>query len=295
MKILLLGAKGQLGIELQKVLPELGEVIALSRNELDLSNQIALSQKLSLIKPDLIVNASAYTSVDKAEIEKDLAMLINASVPEILAKHSKINDIILVHYSTDYVFDGRKSTPYIETDETRPLSVYGSTKVNGEQFITNSKCQHLIFRTSWLFSPHGHNFLTTILNLAKEKKELNIVSDQWGTPTSCHWLAKITLAALKICLSNKSQNKKVPWGTYHACPNGFTNWYEYAKFAILTKYKNINNFQQIEVHPINTKEYKQKVIRPQSSVLSNKKLVDTFNIDASNWKELVTEVINQLK
>ena len=296
MKILLLGAKGQLGIELQKVLPELGEVIALSRNELDLSNQIALSQKLSLIKPDLIVNASAYTSVDKAEIEKDLAMLINASVPDVLAKYSAKNNSILVHYSTDYVFDGQKTTPYAETDEPNPISVYGLSKLSGERKISKSNCKNLIFRTSWLFSMHGQNFLTTILKLSKEKDELKIINDQWGSPTSCKWLAATTLICLKHCINKEIAGHSVPWGLYHASSKGITNWFEYTK-KIISIAINLGEILKIDlskIYPIKSALYKQIAKRPLFSGLSTDLIRKTFLLEIDNFESYISKEMCQL-
>ena len=296
MKILLLGANGQLGVELQKVLPKLGEVIALTRNELDLSDLNTLIRNLDLIKPNLIVNASAYTSVDKAQKEKELAMRINSEVPRILANFSFKNDSPLIHYSTDYVFDGTKKEAYLETDEPNPLNIYGLSKFHGEQHITNSECKHLIFRTSWLFSAHGQNFMTTILKLASEKKELKIINDQWGIPTSCQWLAEVTLIAINVCLRQISSTTKNSFGIYHATPNGITNWYEYAKLIIniieMNKVESKFKLKSSDIFPILSKEYEQLAKRPKFSVLNNEKLINEFSLKIDNFERYIS---NELK
>ena len=296
MKILLLGANGQLGIELQKVLPKLGEMVTLTRNELDLSNLVALHQILELIRPNVIVNASAYTAVDKAETEKDLAMLINANVPELLAKYSAENGALLVHYSTDYVFDGKKSTPYLESDLIYPISIYGSSKAKGEEFISLNNCKHLIFRTSWLFSYYGQNFFTKILNLAKEKEELFIVDDQWGTPTSCNWLADVTFKTLiHISKQSNSSNSNI-WGIYNATSAGVTNWFEYANLIFQTAYKfnHSADFLLRKINPVKSDEYKQAAERPKFSHLSTDKLTSTFPIISKNFEEYVFEEFKKL-
>ena len=286
MKILLLGAHGQLGVELSKVLPELGELIELSRNELDLSALDELRHLLSLIKPDLIVNASAYTAVDKAETEIEMAFLINAAVPKILAEYAKENNAILVHYSTDYVFDGRKTSPYEENDQPNPLCIYGASKLKGEQNIIISGCKHLTFRTSWLFSAKGQNFLTTILKLAKDKDELRVIDDQWGAPTSCNWLAETTVKALRICLNNYAPP---PWGIYHASSNGIFSWFEYARHIVheATSLDIKLKIKIDRVFPIKSIDYKQSAARPRFSVLSNSKIKNVFLIKNDDSLEYI--------
>lgn len=296
MKILLLGAKGQLGFELHKVLPELGEVIALSRNEVDLTNLTELTVQLEIIKPKLIVNASAYTEVDKAENEKDLANLINAKVPQLLAQYAAYNDSILIHYSTDYVFDGKKKTPYLETDNPNPLSIYGLSKLIGEEKITEIDCKHLIFRTSWLFSSHGENFLTTILNLAKQKDKLQVIDDQCGTPTSCSLLAEITVIAIKRLIIENNTCKINNWGIYNVTALGSTSWYEFAREII--SYANILNIDLKinldHIFPIKTIDYKQKAIRPRFSCLDPSKMMKSFNYNTQLYKYYLLNEIKNL-
>lgn len=295
MKILLLGAKGQLGVELSKALPQLGELITVTRNDIDLSNINALEKKINLIAPDLIVNSSAYTQVDKAENEKALAKLINASVPEVLAKYSFQNNSTLVHYSTDYVFDGEKKTPYVESDEPNPQSVYGLTKLLGEELIVESGCKHLILRTSWLFSSHGQNFLTTILKLGFEKDILKVVNDQFGTPTSCEWLAWTTVRLLKRYIDTDScNNSRLNWGLYHVSHDGFINWHDYAQFIINTaQVLNINKFKPATVLPVSTYEYKQLAKRPFRSILCSQKLDETILCKRENWSNFVEKEIKK--
>jgi dTDP-4-dehydrorhamnose reductase len=295
MKILLLGAHGQLGTELKKILPELGELTALSRKELDLTNLSELKIQLNSLKPAIIINSSAYTAVDKAEKEIDLANLINAKVPEILAQYSADNNAILVHYSTDYVFDGKQTAPYIETDEPNPLSIYGLSKLIGEQKILEKSCKHLIFRTSWLFSAHGQNFLTTILKLAKTKDELRVIADQIGNPTSCEWLAKITLQSLNVCISKLKANEIPPWGIYHATNRSTINWYEYSKYIIdlFLDFGGEPKIQLQNIIPIETAELHQIATRPQFSSLSSAKLAFEFDIEIVSFKPYLAKSINQ--
>ena len=296
MKILLLGAHGQLGNELKKFLPELGELTALSRKDLDLTNLSDLKFKLNSLKPEIIINASAYTAVDKAETEIDLATLINARVPEILAQYSAENSAILVHYSTDYVFDGKQKTPYIETDEPNPLSVYGLSKLQGEQKILETNCKHLIFRTSWLFSAYGENFMNTIIRLAHEREKLEIISDQWGSPTSCIFLAEITIQALKLSLEETGISKSTVWGIYNATSSGVTNWFDFA-CLIVSKIKTKSESLKIDlkkIYPIKTEDYYQKAVRPRYSCLSTSKLETVFSIPIMGYEYYLANEINKI-
>ncbi len=203
MKILLTGKNGQVGFELQKKLSALGEVIATDREELDLVNSDAIRAFIDQIKPDIIINPAAYTAVDKAESEPELAYQINTVAPGVLAQKAKELDIPLVHFSTDYIFDGLKKEPYVETDATNPQSVYGKTKCDGEEKI-RAHHKHIILRTSWVFGTHGNNFLKTILRLIQEKDSLNIVGDQWGSPASATMLADVTFKIGDTIIKNKN-------------------------------------------------------------------------------------------
>jgi dTDP-4-dehydrorhamnose reductase len=226
MKILLTGKDGQVGFALHKKLVSLGEVIATDRNELNLENPDAIRAFIEKIKPDIIINAAAYTDVDKAESEIELAYKVNTEAPRVLAEKASQLDIPIIHFSTDYVFDGLKNEPYVETDQANPQSVYGKTKWEGEEAVRNHK-KHIILRTSWVFSSRGQNFLKTILKLIQEKSSLNIVSDQKGTPTSADALADVTYKIVKTILNKPNFED---FGIYHVALEGETNWYQYACF-----------------------------------------------------------------
>jgi len=226
MKILLTGRDGQVGFALHKKLASIGEVIATDRNELNLENSDAIRTFIEKIKPDMIINAAAYTDVDKAESDIELAYKVNAEAPKVLAEKASHLNIPMIHFSTDYVFDGLKNLPYVETDQTNPQSVYGQTKWKGEEAVRNHK-KHIILRTSWVLSSHGQNFLKTILKLIQEKSSLSIVSDQKGSPTSADAIADVTYKIIKTIFQNSSFED---FGTYHVVLEGETNWYQYACF-----------------------------------------------------------------
>ena len=311
MSILLLGAKGQLGFELQRLLVSdiqdpikssrplegFGELHSLSRDELDLSDLNALNSTLKALKPGLILNASAYTAVDKAQTHASLANTVNHLVPAALASYAKATQAVLVHFSTDFVFDGLKSTPYLETDVTAPLSVYGQSKRDGEMAIQASGCQHLIFRTGWLMGAHGQNFLKTMLRLAQNKTELKVVSDQLGAPTSAKWLAKASLDALQLCIENNHRGSSSNWGLYHASSEGVTSWHEYARQAIsLAQDMGFKQTLKPEhVLALPSVEYPLPATRPSYSVLSGEKLSQTFGIQRPFWLDAVKDVITEIR
>ena len=224
MKILLTGKNGQVGFELNKKLSTLGDVIATDRNDLDLADPDKIRIYVDQVKPDIIINPAAYTAVDKAESEPELAYQINVIAPKVLAEKAAELNIPLVHFSTDYVFDGSKKEPYVEADQINPQSVYGKTKCEGEEKV-RAHSKHIILRTSWVFGSHGNNFLKTILRLIYHKESLNIVADQWGSPASSSMLADVTFKIIDTTLNNKNFNN---YGTYHVTNEGETNWYEYA-------------------------------------------------------------------
>ena len=292
MKILLTGKNGQVGFELAKKLSALGEVIATDREELDLSNSEALRQLIDQVKPDIIINTAAYTSVDKAESEPDLAYQINVMAPEVLAKKAKELDIPLVHFSTDYVFDGLKKEAYVETDTTNPQSVYGKTKCNGEEKVrTHSK--HIILRTSWVFGVHGNNFLKTMLRFFKEKDSLNIVGDQWGSPASATMLADVTFKIVDIIFKNKNFND---YGTYHVTSSGETNWQQYASLIAseLIKLNVKIKCGPDQIHSILTSEYPTAAKRPLNSRLNCDKLKKTFVLELPHWESEVKKVLREV-
>ncbi len=279
-KFLLLGANGQVGTELRRSFADAGEVIACDRARADLSHPEKLRALVRDIRPDVILNAAAYTAVDRAESEPDLAMLINGTAPRVLAEEAAKTGALLVHYSTDYVFDGTKDGAWIETDATHPLSVYGKTKLAGEQGIQETAAKYLIFRTSWVFGPYGQNFLRTMLRLGKEKPQLRIVDDQIGAPTSSSAIANATRAVLKGAAD-------IPSGIYHMSCAGQTSWYGFAR-AIFTQ------AATPEIIPITTEEYPTPARRPRNSVLSNQKLKTTFRVELPSWEEALQRVLQSI-
>jgi dTDP-4-dehydrorhamnose reductase len=298
-KILLTGKNGQLGDDLQHVLARLGDVVATDRQQLDLSRPDEIRQLIREIQPTLIVNAAAYTAVDQAEKDEAAALAINSEAPAIMAEEAKKIGAALVHYSTDYVFDGSGNSPYDENDTPNPISAYGRTKLAGEQAVRDSGVDHLIFRTAWVYSTRGKNFLLTILRLATQREELRIVHDQFGAPTWSREIASATTKALEqIC--NRA-DAKAGWsergGTYHMTAGGETNWYEFTRailqeaaqapdsaewFHTVTTGKNLLTRRVI---PITTAEYPTPARRPAYSVLSNSKLNRTFGIRLPGWQE----------
>ena len=295
MKILLLGANGQVGWELQRSLAPLGQMKAYDRHELDLGNFESLRACVRDHRPEVIVNAAAYTAVEKAESEHDKANRINAEAGAILADEAKQLNACLIHYSTDYVFDGTKSNAYLETDETNPQSVYAKTKLQGEEAIKMSECNHLIFRTSWVFATRGSNFAKTMIRLAKEQEEMKIVNDQFGVPTSAELIADITALCLHQIAQDKNSIPNVT-GTYHLTPTGKTSWHGFAQFVIAEAYRADETFLLTpeKVLPISTSEYPMAVKRPSNSQLNTQKLRDTFNLYLPPWqthvKRLITEI-----
>ncbi len=279
MNILLLGKNGQVGWELNRTLACLGNVTAFDQPDLDLANPIALRQIVQQIKPDLIVNAAAYTVVDQAEQETELAMAINGIAPGILAEEATRLKAGIIHYSTDYVFDGQKSTPYNEEDETKPLNVYGQTKLAGERAIQATGAPHLIFRTSWVYGSRGKNFFRTIIRLAEEKEELSIVDDQIGAPTCSRMLAEATALIISQGIKNDlSQFLTKHSGIYHMTMAGSTSWYGFAKAIVETR--NLD----VKLVPISSGEYKTAAARPNYSVLSNDKLYNAFGLRLPSWE-----------
>lgn len=298
MKILLLGANGQIGWELQRSLLPLGQVKACDRNELDLEDTGSLRSMVREFNPDVIVNAAAYTAVDKAESEPEVAYKVNAEAVEVIAQEAKALKAWLVHYSTDYVFDGTGTAAYSETDSPNPQSVYGQTKLEGEEAIRESGCKHLIFRTSWVYAARGSNFAKIMLRLAAEKNALNVVSDQFGVPTAAELIADVTALATQHVIRSDDSMQDFS-GTYHLAPSGETNWYEYAKYVI-GKAKSMSDKLPISLNnimPVTTSDYPTPARRPANSRLNTQKLSDTFGLDLPPWQagvdRLVTELVDQ--
>jgi dTDP-4-dehydrorhamnose reductase len=298
-KILLIGKNGQLGNDLQNLLPRLGALVATDRAQLDLSRPADIRSLIQDFHPALIVNAAAYTAVDQAEKDEPLARAINSVAPAVIAEAAKKIGAALVHYSTDYVFDGSKNSPYEENDPPNPLSAYGRTKLAGEQAIRHSGVDHLIFRTAWVYSTRGKNFLLTILRLATQREELRIVRDQIGAPT---WSREIAGASSQVLqqIYNRS-DATAAWsqlgGTYHLTAAGETNWYEFTQAILqeaalapdsLAWFRTATNGKELlacRVLPITTAEYPTPARRPAYSVLSNSKLNLAFGIQLPGWRQ----------
>lgn len=292
MKILLLGKNGQLGWELQRSLAPLGEVIALHSKSSDycgdLANLQGLATTIQQINPDVIVNAAAYTAVDKAESEPELAQLINAGAPAMLAQQAKLIDAWLVHYSTDYVFDGSGDTPWQETDTANPLSVYGATKLAGEQAIQDSGCQYLIFRTSWVYAARGNNFVKTMLRLAQERESLTVINDQVGAPTGADLLADITAHAIRM-----AQAAPELAGLYHLVAGGKTSWHGFASFVIDYAQKQGHKLKATvdTIAPVPTSAFPTPAKRPHNSRLNTQKLQANFALTLPAWQTGVTRML----
>jgi dTDP-4-dehydrorhamnose reductase len=293
MKILLIGVNGQVGYELQRSLICLAQVKAATRDELDLNDDMAIRTCIQAYRPDLIVNAAAYTAVDKAEIEQELAMQLNAQAPKIMAEEAVKLDIPLIHYSTDYVFNGQNSHPWQENDATDPINFYGKTKLLGEEAIAETGVAHLIFRTSWVYGLRGNNFLLTMKRLASERKELFVVDDQIGTPTWSRHIADITgqIIAQSKSASNAKTFFREHTGIYNLTGKGQTSWYGFAK-AI---FEDLSRQGEVvpTLHAITSDKYPTPAKRPFYSCLNNDKLAKHFGVMAPDWKETLALVMKQ--
>lgn len=277
MKVLVLGGSGQVGFELQRALAPLGTIIAPARAKLDLTNAQAVSDYLGVCQPDLIANAAAWTAVDAAEESPEAARRLNAGLPEQLAKYCAELGAFLVHYSSDYVYPGNGTEPWKETSETGPLSVYGQTKLEGDQAIQLSGAGHFIFRTSWVYSARGNNFMKTMLRLAKSKTELNIVADQIGAPTPARLIAQITAMAV--------QSNIAP-GLYHLAPSGECSWHGFAQeiFGLAKEFGEQLAMNPENARPIPTSDYPTPAKRPLNSRMDLSKLEAALNIQLPDWQ-----------
>jgi dTDP-4-dehydrorhamnose reductase len=295
-RILLTGKTGQVGAELAVLLPRLGEVLAPGHRDLDLTKRDDIVRTIRDLRPHLIVNAAAYTAVDHAEKEESVAYAVNAEAPALMAQEAKRIGASIVHYSTDYVFDGTKSTPYTEDDAPNPVSAYGRTKLAGEEAIRSVGLPHIIFRTAWVYATHGRNFLLTILRLASQREELRIVNDQLGSPTWCREVACGTFSILER-LSQEPGGFSLPHvgGTYHMTAGGSSTWYDFANAILYEAARASNNPSWLRsatsgqpliarrVTPIATAEYPTPAVRPGYSVLSNALLEQTFGLRLPEW------------
>ena len=298
--ILLLGANGQVGHALQTSLNSLGKVVACTRAQLDFDQTPeqfarALRALMQQYQPTVVVNASAYTAVDRAQTEPELAQRMNALAPGLIAQAAQAAGACVVHYSTDYVFKGDQLTPYVETDATAPQSVYGQSKLAGEQAVASGCVRHLIFRTSWVVSAHGGNFLKTMLKLAQERDALSVVSDQVGAPTSAALLASITTQVLQTLLAQPGLDPR--WGLYHLTASGHTNWHAYACYVIAQARRAgwPIKVQDEAIKPIATKDYPVAAARPLNSRLDTGKLCQAFGLTLPDWRVGVDEVLRALK
>lgn len=298
MKILLLGCNGQVGWELQRSLSVLGELVALGHDPAtnpdrlcgDFSNLAGLAETVRRVKPDVIVNAAAHTAVDKAEAEPELARTINALAPGVLATEANTLGAWLVHYSTDYVFDGSGQQPWRETDATGPLSVYGQTKLEGEQAVATC-ARHLIFRTSWVYAARGGNFAKTMLRLAGERDTLTVIDDQFGAPTSAELLADVTVHALVSALQQPELA-----GLYHCVADGETSWHGYARY-VLTQAQTLGwplKAGPAQVLPTPTASYPTPAQRPLNSRLDTTHLQSTFGLTLPPWQQGVARMLTEI-
>jgi len=297
MRILLLGANGQVGWELQRALAPVGDLFALDRRGRDglcgdLSRPMELVKSVRSLSPQIIVNAAAYTAVDKAESEPDLARTVNAQAPEVLAEQAREMDALLVHYSTDYIFDGTGTTAWREEDSAAPINAYGQTKWEGEQAVRQSGGRHLIVRTSWVYAARGRNFLRSILRLAAERESLRIVNDQFGAPTGAELIADVTAAALVELREGQGEP-----GTYHVAARGEASWYEYARFIVQEARSAGYPLSMTEdaIAPIPTKDFPTPAARPRNSRLSCEKLERSFGLRLPGWRAGVRRVITELR
>ena len=295
MNILLLGKGGQVGWELQRSLAVLGNLTALDFDSTehcgDFANPVGIADTVRALRPDVIVNAAAHTAVDKAESEPELARLLNATTPGVLAQEAARLGALLVHYSTDYVFDGSGTRPWVETDTPAPLSVYGRTKLEGEQRIAQSGAQHLILRTSWVYAARGGNFAKTMLRLAQERERLTVIDDQWGAPTGADLLADVTAHAISH-LRQRPQDG----GLYHCAAGGETNWNLYAKYVLVQAMKALPaiKIKATDVMPVPTSAFPTPAVRPHNSRMNTRKLQTTFGLTLPHWQQGVARMVAEI-
>ena len=296
MRLLVTGARGQVGWKLSRSLMPLGDVVALDRRQCDLSRPELLPSAIRSIKPDVIVNAAAYTAVDKAEREEKLASTINGTAVGVIAEEARKAGILLVHYSTDYVFDGAKQTPYSEEDAPNPINVYGRSKLAGDAAVRQAGGGYVILRTSWVYAGRGHNFLDTILRLASEREELRIVDDQIGAPTWARNIADATALIVRAVCQEQAQGQFAS-GIFNLAASGETSWYEFAK-AILedaTRHTLLSAQRLPQLKPIPSEEYPLPAVRPKNSRLAGDRISMRFGIALPDWKQGLARCIEEMK
>ena len=295
MNILLLGKSGQVGWELQRSLAVLGRVTALDHDSTehcgDFANPEGVRETVRALRPDVIVNAAAHTAVDKAESEPEIARLLNATTPGVLAEEAARLGAWLVHYSTDYVFDGSGTRPWVETDAPAPLSVYGATKLGGEQHIQQTGCRHLILRTSWVYAARGSNFAKTMLRLGSERERLTVIDDQWGAPTGADLLADVTAHAVRHLQSRPGDG-----GLYHCVAGGETTWHSYAKYVLehARQAQPAIELKATEVAPVPTSAFPTPARRPHNSRLDTTRLQTTFGLVLPPWQQGVARMLTEI-
>lgn len=293
MDILLFGKNGQVGWELQRALAPLGKLTALDRHSAeycgDFENPQGIAETVRNLKPTVIVNATAYTAVDKAESDKEKAQLVNATAVEFLAKAAEECGALLVHYSTDYVFNGSGDKPWNEDDATEPMNVYGETKRQGEQAIALNMSKYLIFRTSWVYAARGNNFAKTMIRLAKDRETLSVINDQFGAPTGADLLADSTAHAIRVALVKPEVS-----GLYHLIASGTTTWFEYAGMVIAQARAKGVELQVQTINPVETAAFPTPAKRPNNSRLNTTKFRETFGLVLPEWEAGVTRLIDEL-
>lgn len=292
-RVLVTGADGQVGRALLSAFASTADLVGCNRQTLDLSSPDQIRAKVREVRPQIILNAGAYTAVDRAETERDLAIAINGQAPGVLAEEARREGALLVHYSTDYVFDGSKSSPWTEDDRTNPLSVYGASKLAGERAIHAVGGRYLIFRTSWVYAPEGKNFVLTMLRLGRERDSLNVVDDQVGAPTTAAELARATNEIATGVLADEFGGENDLAGTYHMTCAGSVSWCGFAR-AIFERARELLNGRRPTVNPIMTSEYPTPAKRPLNSVLSNDKLERTFGVRLAGWQSALDEVLKAI-
>jgi dTDP-4-dehydrorhamnose reductase len=294
MKILLTGKNGQLGFELQRALAPLGDVVAVGTAECNLADEEALRRLIQTVQPDIIVNPAAYTAVDRAESDEDMAFAVNAKAPGVIGEEAAKLGASVIHFSTDYVFDGEKTGPYTESDATNPQSTYGRSKLQGEQALSEATARSLVLRTSWVVGAHGNNFAKTMLRLASEREELKVVADQFGVPTSAALLADVTAHLVRRMGSEGPT--AFPFGTYHLAAGGETSWHAYAQFVIGEAQKAGKPLKATpdRVLPIPAASYPTPAKRPQNSRLDTQRFQAAFSLVLPDWRQGVGHILQTI-
>jgi len=293
-RILIVGSAGQVGVELQRSFADYGEITARDRDTFDLADPDQVRALVREVEPSIILNAAAYTAVDRAESDPEAAMAVNALASRVLAEEALRADALLVHYSTDYVFDGSKPGPWVETDKPHPLNVYGASKLAGEEAIQKVGGKYLIFRTSWVYGPHGNNFLLTMLRLGSERDQLSIVDDQYGAPTTSIELADATRAIVGGVLAGQFGSTENWAGLYHMTCAGQTSWYDFARTFLEREAARNPEKRMARCVPISSSEFPLPARRPRNSVLSNEKLRRGLRIELPDWSSAMDSVLQEM-